>query len=259
MATQVHPTALIEPGAELDEGVEVGPYVIIGPHVQIGRGTRIGAHCVVRGHTRIGADNRLFQFCSVGEEPQDKKYRGEPTRLVIGDRNTFREYVTLNCGTVQDAGVTTVGDDNWVMAYVHVAHDCVLGNDIILANCTQLAGHVRVEDHAILGGFTGVHQFCSIGAHAITSVGSVVLQDIAPYVMAAGSPASPRGINSEGLKRRGFDADTVQAIKRAYRILYRSGASLEEARAQIDAMTAEVPAVGLFSGFIARARRGLAR
>ena len=217
------------------------------------------ANCVVRGHTVLGAGNRVFQFCSIGEEPQDKKYRGEPTRLVIGDRNTFREYVTINCGTVQDAGLTTVGDDNWVMAYVHIAHDCVVGNQVILANCTQLAGHVRIEDHAILGGFTGVHQFCSIGAHAITSVGSVVLQDIAPYVMAAGSPASPRGINSEGLKRRGFDAATVQAIKRAYRALYRSGVALEDARAQIDAMAVEVPAVARFGEFIARARRGLAR
>ncbi|MFN7751599.1 MAG: acyl-ACP--UDP-N-acetylglucosamine O-acyltransferase [Pseudomonadota bacterium] len=259
MATQVHPTALIERGAELDEGVEVGPYAIIGPDVRVGRDTRIGPHCVVRGHTVLGAGNRVFQFCSIGEEPQDKKYRGEPTRLVIGDRNTFREYVTINCGTVQDAGLTTVGDDNWVMAYVHIAHDCVVGNHVILANCTQLAGHVRIEDHAILGGFTGVHQFCSIGAHAITSVGSVVLQDIAPYVMAAGSPASPRGINSEGLKRRGFDAATVQAIKRAYRALYRSGVALEDARAQIDAMAVEVPAVARFGEFIARARRGLAR
>ena len=259
MGTQVHPTALIEQGAELDDGVEVGPYAIVGPDVRIGRNTRIGPHSVVRGHTRIGADNRVFQFCSIGEEPQDKKYRGEPTRLVIGDRNTFRECVTINCGTVQDAGITTVGDDNWVMAYVHIAHDCVVGNHVILANCTQLAGHVLVEDHAILGGFTGVHQFCSIGAHAITSVGSVVLQDIAPYVMAAGSPASPRGINSEGLKRRGFDAKAVQAIKRAYRALYRSGVPLEDARAQIEAMAVEAPAVALFGEFIARARRGLAR
>jgi UDP-N-acetylglucosamine acyltransferase len=259
MTTQVHPTALIEAGAELDEGVEIGPYAIVGPHVRIGRDTRIGPHCVVRGHTTLGADNRVFQFCSVGEEPQDKKYRGEPTRLVIGDRNTFREFVTINCGTVQDGGVTTVGDDNWVMAYVHIAHDCLVGNQVILANCTQLAGHVRVDDHAILGGFTGVHQFCSIGAHAITSVGSAVLQDIAPYVMAAGSPASPRGINSEGLRRRGFDAASLQAIKRAYRVLYRSGVPLEEARAQLDAIAAEAPAVGLFGEFIARARRGLAR
>jgi len=259
MATQVHSTALVERGAELDDGVQIGPYAIVGANVRIGRDTRVGAHCVIAGHTLIGAGNRMFPFCSIGEEPQDKKYRGEPTRLVIGERNTFRESVTVNCGTVQDAGVTTVGDDNWVMAYVHIAHDCVVGNQVILANCTQLAGHVHVDDHAILGGFTGVHQFCSIGAHAITSVGSVVLQDIAPYVLAAGSPAAPRGINSEGLRRRGFDAPTVQAIKRAYRVLFRSGVALEEARTRLDEMAVEVPAVGVLGAFIDRARRGLAR
>lgn len=255
----IHPTAIVHPGARLDAGVEIGPYAVIGEHVTVGEGTTIGAHAVVTGHTRIGRDNRIFQFTSIGEAPQDKKYAGEPTRLEIGDRNTIREFCTLNAGTVQDAGVTRVGSDNWIMAYVHVAHDCVVGDQVIIANSTQLAGHVSIGDHAILGGFTGVHQFCSIGAHCITSVGSVVLQDIAPFVMAAGNPAAPKGINSEGLRRRGHDAQTVQAVKRAYRTLYRSGLPLEEARAELERQAAEVPLLGLLTAFIAAQRRGLAR
>ena len=193
MSVRIHPTAIVEAGAELAEDVEVGPYALIGPGVRIGAGSSVGPHCVIRGLTDIGVGNRIFQFCSIGEVPQDKKYAGEPTRLVIGDRNTIREFCTFNCGTAQDAGVTRIGSDNWIMAYVHVAHDCVIGDQVIIANSTQLAGHVSIGDHAILGGFTGVHQFCSIGAHCITSVGSVVLQDIAPFVMAAGNPAEPKG------------------------------------------------------------------
>jgi UDP-N-acetylglucosamine acyltransferase len=259
MAIRIHPTAIVEPGAELADDVEVGAWSLIGPDVHIASGTRVGPHCVVRGHTEIGRDNRIFQFCSVGEEPQDKKYRGEPTRLVIGERNTIREFCTLNCGTVQDAGVTRIGSDNWIMAYVHVAHDCVLGDHTILANNSQLAGHVVIGDHAILGGFTGVHQFCSVGAHCITSVGSVVLQDIAPFVMAAGNPAEPKGINSEGLRRRGFDAETVAAVKRAFRTLYRSGLGLDEARAQLEIQAQSVPLLALLTEFLSTQRRGLAR
>jgi UDP-N-acetylglucosamine acyltransferase len=259
MTARIHPTAIVDPAAELAADVEVGAYSLIGPQVRIGTGSVIGPHCVINGHTEIGSDNRIFQFCSIGEIPQDKKYAGEPTRLVIGDRNTIRESCTLNLGTAQDTGVTRVGSDNWIMAYVHVAHDCVLGDHTILANCTQLAGHVVIGDHAILGGFTGVHQFCSVGAHCITSVGSVVLQDIAPFVMAAGSPAAPKGINSEGLRRRGYDAATVQAVKRAYRTLYRSGLPLEQARAEIEQQAQQVPLLGLLTGFLATQRRGLAR
>ena len=259
MSTRIHPTAIVEPGAELAEDVEVGAYTLIGAGVQIGAGSSIGPHCVIRGLTQIGAGNRVFQFCSLGEVPQDKKYAGEPTRLVIGDRNTIREFCTFNCGTVQDGGVTRIGSDNWIMAYVHVAHDCVVGDQVVIANSTQLAGHVSIGDHAILGGFTGVHQFCSIGAHCITSVGSVVLQDIAPFVMAAGNPAAPKGINGEGLRRRGYDAATVQAVKRAYRTLYREGLPLEQARAELERQAAEVPLIGLLTAFIATQRRGLAR
>jgi len=259
MTPRIHPTAIIEPGAELAEDVEIGAYTLIGPHVRIAVGSSIGPHCVVRGHTEIGQDNRIFQFCSIGEAPQDKKYAGEPTRLVIGDRNTVREFCTFNCGTAQDTGVTRIGSDNWLMAYVHVAHDCLIGDHVIVANSSQLAGHVSIGDHAILGGFTGVHQFCSVGAHCITSVGSVVLQDIAPFVMAAGNPAAPKGINSEGLRRRGFDADTVQAVKRAYRTLYRSGLGLDEARAELARQAQVVPLIGLLTEFINSQRRGLAR
>ncbi len=259
MSIRIHPTAIIEPGAELADDVEVGAYTLVGSGVKVGAGSIIGPHCVVRGLTEIGAGNRIFQFCSIGEVPQDKKYAGEPTRLVIGDRNTIREFCTFNCGTVQDGGVTRIGSDNWIMAYVHVAHDCAVGDQVIIANSSQLAGHVSIGDHAILGGFTGVHQFCSIGAHCITSVGSVVLQDIAPFVMAAGNPAAPKGINGEGLRRRGYDAATVQAVKHAYRTLYRSGLPLAAARAELERQAAEVPLLELLTGFIATQRRGLAR
>lgn len=234
MSVTIHPTAVVDAGAQLADGVVIDPYAIIGEHVEIGSGTRIGAHCVVGGHTRIGAHNTFFPYVSVGQAPQDKKYAGEPTRLEIGDHNTFRECCTLNLGTIQDAGVTRIGNHNWVMAYVHVAHDCQLGNHITMANSTQLAGHVHIGDYVVLGGFTGVHQYCRIGAYAMTSVGTVLLQDLPPYVMADGDPASPRSINSEGLKRRGFDSDAILAIRRAYKTLYRKGLSLEDAKHQIN-------------------------
>jgi UDP-N-acetylglucosamine acyltransferase len=255
----LHHTAIIHPNARLADDVEVGAYSIIGEHVEIGAGTVIGPHVVIGGHTRIGSHNHIFQFCSLGEIPQDKKYAGEPTRLEIGDHNTIRECCTLNIGTAQDAGVTRVGNHNWIMAYVHIAHDCQLGNHIILANSTQLAGHVSIDDHAILGGFTGVHQFCQIGAHVMTGVSTVVLQDIPPYITAAGNPIAPHGINSEGLKRRGFSGAAIMAIKRAYKTLYKSGLSLEEAKTTIIEQADTHPELHALADFLGRSERGIIR
>lgn len=255
----IHPTALIDPKAELAPDVEVGPYTVIGPNVRVDSGTRIGAHVVIQGPTSIGRDNRIFHFSSLGEEPQDKKYRGEPTTLEIGDRNTIREYCTFNRGTVQDTGVTRIGHDNWVMAYVHIAHDCQVGNHTILANNSSLAGHVIMHDHAILGGFTLVHQFCKIGAHVITAVGSVVFKDIPPYVTAAGYDAKPHGINSEGLKRRGFSPEAMLGLKRAYKTLYKSGLTLEEAKQQLAEQRAACPEIGILLEFLDSASRGIIR
>jgi UDP-N-acetylglucosamine acyltransferase len=255
----VHSTAIVHPAARLGKGVVVGPYSIVGEHVEIGDHTVIGPHVVVSGHTRIGCDNRIFQFCSIGEQPQDKKYAGEPTRLEIGDRNTIREFCTFNCGTAQDAGVTRLGNDNWIMAYVHLAHDCQVGSQTIFANNAQIAGHVHVEDWAILGAYTAVHQFVRIGAHSITAMGTILLQDLPPYVMAAGNPAVPRTINAEGLKRRGFSVAAVAAVKRAYKTLYKSGMKLDEARDSIAAESATVPELGLLAGFLATPGRGIIR
>ena len=255
----IHPTAIIDPAARIDDGVEVGAYSIIGPHVEIGAGTRVGPHVVIEGHTRIGRDNEIFQFCSIGAQPQDKKYDREDTRLEIGDRNTIREFCSFNVGTSQDAGVTRMGNDNWIMAYVHVAHDCQVGSNTIFANNATLAGHVHVGDWAILGGFTGVHQFVRVGAHSFCGVGTVLLQDLPPYVTVSGNPASPRGINSEGLKRRGFSADDIRAIKRAYKQLYREGLSLEDARTAISEAASTQVAVKPFSDFISVSSRGLVR
>lgn len=256
----IHPTAIVHPGARLGTNVEIGPYAVVGEHVEIGDGTRIGAHAVITGHTRIGRDNRIYQFASIGEIPQDKKYAGEPTRLEIGDRNTIREFTTLNVGTVQGGGVTRIGSDNWIMAYVHIAHDCIVGNHTIFANCTNLAGHVEVDDYAILGGFTGVHQFCKIGAHVMTAVNTTVFKDIPPYVTAAGSDgAKPHGLNTEGLRRRGFSPETLAALKQAYKTLYRSGLTLEEARARLAEQAETEPAVKLLVDFLARSTRGIIR
>ncbi|MDP2133416.1 MAG: acyl-ACP--UDP-N-acetylglucosamine O-acyltransferase [Sulfuritalea sp.] len=255
----VHPSAIVHPAAKLGRGVVVGPYSMVGEHVEIGDHTVIGPHVVVTGHTRIGCDNRIFQFCSIGEQPQDKKYAGEPTRLEIGDRNTIREFCTFNCGTAQDAGVTRLGNDNWIMAYVHLAHDCQVGNQAIFANNAQLAGHVQVGDWAILGGFTVVHQFVRIGAHSITAMGTILLQDLPPFVMAAGNPAEPRSINAEGLKRRGFSAAAVMAVKRAFKTLYKSGMKLDEAREVIEAEAAATPELALLAGFLASPGRGIIR
>lgn len=253
----IHPTAIIDPAAELEVGVEVGPYAIIGPGVRIGRGTRVGPHAVLRGPTRIGRDNQIFQFASVGEAPQDKKYVGEATSLEIGDRNVVREFVTLHRGTIQDAGVTRIGNDNLLMAYVHVAHDCQVGDNVIMANAVTLAGHVKVEDWAILGGFTIIHQFCRIGAHCFSGGGSVVSQDIPPFVLVNGHPARPRGINSEGLRRRDFSPAAVAAIKQGYRLLYKSRQRLEEALVAMRALGS--PEVDRLADFVANSPRGFVR
>lgn len=255
----IHPTAIVHPGAKLGADVEIGAYSIIGEHVEIGDRTRIGPHVVVEGRTRIGCDNEIFQFCSIGAAPQDKKYDDEPTLLEIGDRNTIREFCSFNVGTAQDAGATRIGSDNWIMAYVHVAHDCVVGNHTIFANNATLAGHVHIGDWAILGGFTGVHQFVRVGAHSFCGVGTVLLQDLPPYVTVAGNPAKPHGINSEGLRRRGYSAEAIAAIKRAYRSLYRAGLSLDEARAAIAGIAVDTPEVVPFSEFIASSSRGIVR
>jgi UDP-N-acetylglucosamine acyltransferase len=255
----IHPTAIIEPGARIGANVSIGAYSLIGPNVEIGDGTWIGPHVVINGHTRIGRENRIYQFASLGEVPQDKKYAGENTRLEIGDRNTVREFCTFNLGTAQDAGVTRIGNDNWIMAYVHIAHDCQVGNHTTFANNAQLAGHVHVDDWAILGGYTGVHQFCHIGAHIMTAVGTVVLQDVPPYLMAAGNSAQPYGINVEGLKRRGFTQESITALKRAYRTLYKSGLMLEEAKEKLAEDAKDAPDVQLFLDFLKVSKRGIIR
>jgi UDP-N-acetylglucosamine acyltransferase len=229
----IHPTAIVDSKAELDDSVEVGAYSIIGPHVRIGAGTKIGPHVVIEGHTTIGRDNTFFQFSSIGAAPQDKKYKDEPTLLEIGDRNTVREFCTFNLGTVQDANATRIGNDNWIMAYVHISHDSQLGNNLILANNATLGGHVHIGDWVFLGGMTTVHQFCHIGAHAMTAFTAAVTQDVPPFVTAAGNRAVPAGINSEGLKRRGFTPEQIAAIKRAYKLIYRAGLPLEEAKAAL--------------------------
>ena len=259
MPATIHPTALIDPGAQLGENVSIGAYSVIGAGVEIGDGTSVGPHVVIEGSTRIGRDNRIFQFSSLGAEPQDKKYGGEPTRLEIGDRNTIREFCTFNRGTAQDVGITRVGNDNWIMAYVHLAHDCQIGDHTIFANNAQLAGHVHIGDWAILGGFTVVHQFVRIGAHCLTAMGTILLQDVPPFVTAAGNPAVPHGINSEGLKRRGFSPEAIAALRRAYKTLYRSGLKLEEASVAIAAAASEEPALAPLADFLATPGRGLIR
>jgi UDP-N-acetylglucosamine acyltransferase len=255
----IHATALIHPNAKLAADVEVGAYSIIGEHVEIGSGTVVGPHVVINGHTRIGAHNRIFQFCSLGEIPQDKKYADEPTRLEIGDYNTIREFCTFNLGTAQDVGVTSLGSHNWIMAYVHLAHDCQVGNHTIFANNAQLAGHVEVGDYAILGGFTVVHQFVRIGAHIITGMGTILLQDVPPYMLVSGNPSAPHGINSEGLKRRGYSSASIMAIKRAYKTLYKSGLSLADARAAIAQLLVEHAELQPLADFLANSERGIVR
>lgn len=256
---KIHPTAIIDPTAELDSSVVVGAYSVIGAHVKIGADTRIASHVTINGPTIIGKNNEIFQFSSLGEVPQDKKYKNEPTLLEIGDNNTIREFCTFNRGTVQDKGTTKIGNDNWIMAYVHIAHDCQIGNHTIFANNASLAGHVDVHDYAILGGFTLIHQFCKIGSHVITAVGSVVFKDIPPYVTAAGYDAKPHGINSEGLKRRGFSPEAILQIKRAYKALYRNSLTLEEAKVELLNMQAQTPEIGLLTDFLNISTRGIVR
>ena len=255
----IHPSAIVHPRAKLAAGVSVGPYSIIGEHVEVGEGTTVGAHVVIEGRTRIGRNNRIFAHNALGGEPQDKKYAGEATGLEIGDGNTIREFCTFNCGTAQDAGVTRIGSDNWLMAYVHVAHGCQVGSHTIFANAASIAGHVHVGDYAILGGFTGVHQFVQIGAHSMTAGATLLLKDLPPYVMAAGNDCKPFGINAEGLKRRGFGDDQIAEIRRAYKTLYRSGLSLEEARSAIAEQAQKEPALGILVEFLERSTRGIVR
>ncbi len=256
---KIHATAIVDASAELDSSVEIGAYSIIGPHVKIDAGTRIAGHVMINGPTTIGKNNHIYQYSSLGEAPQDKKYNGEPTSLEIGDNNTIREFCTFNRGTVQDKKNTKIGDNNWIMAYVHIAHDCQIGSHTILANNASLAGHVDIDDYAILGGFTLIHQFCKIGSHVITAVGSVVFKDIPPYVTAAGYDAKPHGINAEGLKRRGYSADTILQIKRAYKALYRNGLSLEEAKIELATMQKTTPEIRLLTDFLIASSRGIVR
>ena len=258
MAT-IHSTALVDAGATLADDIDVGAYSIVGPDVVVGAGTRIGPHVVITGRTTIGARNRIFQFASVGDIPQDRKYGGEPTTTTLGDDNVVREFVTIHAGTAQDRGATSIGNGNWFLAYTHVAHDCVVGNFTTFSNNAQIAGHVTIGDWVVLGAYAGVHQFCRIGAHAMLAAGAIVLQDVPPYVMAAGYPARPAGTNSEGLRRRGFSAADIATVRRAYKTLYRNGLSLEDAREALVAAARDAPLLVPLVEFIAGSVRGIVR
>lgn len=255
----IHPQAIIDPEAQIADDVEIGPFCVIEAGVEIDAGTRIGSHTVVRGPTRIGRDNRLFSFSCIGEAPQDLKYDGEPTRLELGDRNTIREYVTLNRGTVEGGGLTHIGSDNLFMAYTHVAHDCTVGDQTVFANAASLAGHVEVGDWSILGGFTCVHQFCRIGAHSFSGLGTVITRDVPPFVTVAGNHARPYGLNRNGLKRRGFDGEVIRALHRCYRLLVKTRLPDDEARQEIDALADTHAEVRQFRDFIAEGQRGIVR
>jgi UDP-N-acetylglucosamine acyltransferase len=261
--TKVHPTAIIDKGAQLDASVTVGPYTVIGPNVKIGAGTTVGPHCVIEGHTTIGFDNRIFQFSSIGAANQDKKYKGEPCELVIGDRNTIREFVTLHIGTVQDKAVTRIGDDNWIMAYSHIAHDCIVGSNVTMANNATLGGHVEIGDWVTVGGLTGIHQFVKVGAHAMLGFQSAVSQDVPPFMLVDGNPLAVRGVNVIGLKRRGFTDARIAAVRQMHKLLYREGRTLADATAAIGALAQRTPDaaadVALMTAFLAKAERGIAR
>ncbi|USX23509.1 acyl-ACP--UDP-N-acetylglucosamine O-acyltransferase [Oxalobacteraceae bacterium OTU3REALA1] len=261
--SKIHATAIVDPKAELDSSVEVGPYSVIGPNVRIGSGTVVGPHVVIEGHTSIGSDNKFFQFSSIGAAPQDKKWSGEPTRLEIGDRNTIREFCTFNTGTVQDKGVTTLGHDNWISAYVHLAHDCQVGSNTIFSNNAQIAGHVEIGDWVIMSGFANVHQFCKIGAHAFVGMSTSLTQDVPPFVLLNGNPAQAHGVNIEGLKRRGFTREQINGIRTAYKLIYRSGLTLEEAKAALLAEEQATPAaaeqIRSMREFLGTASRGIVR
>ncbi|HEU0200315.1 MAG TPA: acyl-ACP--UDP-N-acetylglucosamine O-acyltransferase [Burkholderiaceae bacterium] len=265
---RIHPTALVDPQAQLAADVEVGPYSVIGPHVSIDGGTKVGPHVVIEGHTKIGRDNEFYSFSAIGGPPQDKKYAGEPTRLEIGNSNKVREHCTFHVGTAQDAGVTRIGSHNWIMGNVHIAHDCQIGDHTILAHSAQLAGHVHIGDWVIVSGMSGVHQFVHVGPHAMVAAGAILLQDLPPYVMFGGNPPQPHGLNVEGLRRRGFDAATINLLKRAYKALYREGRTIADACTAIEALAAEAQAgndtrtaesVRLFGGFVAASKRGIVR
>ncbi len=259
MAGLIHATALLDPDVRLGEGVEVGAYAVIGPGVEIGANTRIGAHAVIQGPTRLGADNAVFPFASVGSAPQDTKYKGEPTRLEIGDRNVIREFVSLNRGTTKDEGVTRIGDDNLFMAYSHVAHDCRVGSHCVLANHATLGGHVHLGDWVIMAGFSGVHQFCKVGAHAFIANNAAVTRDVPPYIMAVGQPAAAHSVNAEGLKRRGFTPEQIRNLRNAFRLLYRSGLKLTDATAQLAAIAEEQPEVRALVEFLPLSTRSIVR
>jgi UDP-N-acetylglucosamine acyltransferase len=260
---RIHATALVDPQAQLADDVEVGAFTTIGPNVKVGAGTRIGSHCVIEGHTEIGRDNHIFQFASLGAAPQDKKYKGEPTRLVIGDRNTIREFTTFNTGTVQDKGETRIGDDNWIMAYVHVAHDCTIGHQNVIANSVQLAGHVEVGNHTLIGGISGVHQFVRIGDFAMIGFQTRLTQDLPPFTMAEGNPAEARNVHQEGPRRKGYSPERLSMLKQMYKLLYRRGLTLEASRAEIAALKGTVPDadadVAQMLDFLAKAERGIVR
>lgn len=255
----IHPAAIIEPGAEVDEGVTVGPFSIVNANVKIGSGTVVGPHVVINGPCSIGRDNRIYQFASIGEDPQDKKYNNEITRLEIGDRNIIREYCTVHRGTVQDRSITTVGSDNLLMAYTHVAHDCVIGDHVVMANGASLAGHVLLDDFAILGGFTLVHQFSRIGQHSFSAMGSSISRDVPPYVMIGGRPTKPFGINSVGLERKGFSSEVIREIRKAYKTIYKAGLRLEEATDLIREMAQHTPELNCMLEFIRGSERGILR
>lgn len=255
----IHPTAVIDPSAKLADSVEVGAYSIIGADVEIGDKTWIGPHVVIQGPTKIGAENKLFQFSSIGEVPQDKKFHGEVSYLEIGDRNTIREFATINRGTEDGGGTTKIGDDNWLMAYIHIAHDCQVGNNTIFANNASLAGHAIIEDYAILGGFTLVHQFCKIGQHSFCGMGSAVSKDVPPYTMVNGSPARTHGLNSEGIKRKGFSKEALKALRDAYKIIYRSNNTIEVAKTELKTLADEFPEVSNMLKFIEQSERGILR
>ena len=256
---RIHPTALVAPGARLADDVEVGPYSVVGPDVVLGAGTVVLSHVVLTGRTTVGARNRFFQFSSIGEIPQDRKYGGEPTSTTIGDDNVFREFVSINAGTAQDRGDTAIGSGNLFLAYTHVAHDCVVGDFTTFSNNAQLAGHVRIDDWAVMGGFSGAHQYCRIGAHAMVAAGSIVLQDVPPFTTVQGYPAKPHGTNNEGLRRRGFTTADIAAVRRAYKTLYRAGLTIEEARAAIAEAAVEAPVLAPLVAFLAEPGRGIVR
>ena len=255
----IDPRAIVDPGAELDRDVEVGPFAVIGAGVRIAAGSWIGSHAVIKGPTTLGRNTRVFQFASIGDAPQDRKYAGEPTRLEVGDRNVFREFCTINRGTAGGRGVTTIGDDGLFMAYSHVAHDCIVGNQCIMSNCTALAGHVQLGDWVILSGYSAIHQFCKIGAHAFLANNAAVTRDVPPYLLVAGSPAEPKGVNSEGLKRRAFTPGQIANIKAAYRLFYRSGLKLAEATAELKALVPAQPEIAPFVDFLAASERSIIR